>query len=288
MALWDKIGSSGDVEDRRGMNTGGIALTSVSGLVIFLLFAFLGGGSSSNGSVLEQVLNQAGTPQTDSSQQSTEFQGADQYETFTRRVLGSNNDTWQAIFQAQGKEYTNPKLVLFRQMTQSGCGVASSAVGPHYCPLDQAIYLDETFFDELQQRFGGSSGDVAQAYVIAHEAGHHVQNQLGTMDRATQAQQDNPDQANQISETLELQADCYAGIWMNSISAEGILEPGEIKQALSAAAAVGDDHIQKTQTGTTNPETWTHGSSEQRVKWFTAGYNTGKLSSCDTFGSSGI
>lgn len=285
MAVWDKIGSSGDVEDRRGMGTGGIALTGVSGLIIFLLFAFLGGGSSSNGSVLEQVLNQAGAPQADSSQQSADFQGADEYETFTKRVLGSNNDTWAAIFQAQGKTYENPKLVLFRQITQSGCGVASSAAGPHYCPLDQTIYLDETFFEELQRRFGGSSGDVAQAYVLAHEAGHHVQNQLGTMDQAMQAQQGNPDQANAISEALELQADCYAGIWMNSISAEGIIEQEEIKQALSAAAAVGDDHIQKTQTGTTNPETWTHGSSEQRVKWFTTGYNTGKLASCDTFGS---
>lgn len=282
MAVWDKIGSSGDVEDRRGMGTGGIALTGVSGLVIFLLFAFLGGGTSSDGSVLEQVLNQAAAPQT-TSEQSTEFQGADEYETFTKRVLGSNNDTWAAIFQAQGNTYANPKLVLFRQMTQSACGVASSAMGPHYCPIDQTIYLDETFFDELQRRFGGSSGDVAQAYVIAHEAGHHVQNQLGTMDQAVQAQQSDPEQANVYSTALELQADCYAGIWMNSISAEGILEPGEIKQAIDAASAVGDDHIQKTQTGTTNPETWTHGSSEQRVKWFNTGYSTGKVSSCNTF-----
>lgn len=283
MALWDKIGSSGDVEDRRGMGTGGIAITSVGGLILFLAFAFLGGGTGQNGSVLEQILGQVAEQQPPTTSQPAEFQGADQYETFTKKVLGSNNDTWQAILAVQGVEYTPPKLVLFRDLTQSACGAASSAVGPHYCPYDQTIYMDETFFDELQRRFGGSSGDVAQAYVISHEVGHHVQNQLGTMEQVTQAQQDNPDQANALSEALELQADCYAGIWMHSLSAEGILQSGEIKQALSAATAVGDDHIQKTETGTTNPETWTHGSSAQRTQWFTTGYNTGKLTSCNTF-----
>lgn len=283
MALWDKIGSSGDVEDRRGMGTGGIAVTSIGGLILFLAFAFLGGGTGQNGSVLEQILGQVAEQQPTTTSQPAEFQGADQYETFTKKVLGSNNDTWQAILAVQGVEYTPPKLVLFRDLTQSACGAASSAVGPHYCPYDQTIYMDETFFDELQRRFGGSSGDVAQAYVISHEVGHHVQNQLGTMEQVTQAQQDNPDQANALSEALELQADCYAGIWMHSLSAEGILQSGEIKQALSAAAAVGDDHIQKTETGTTNPETWTHGSSAQRTKWFTTGYNTGKMASCNTF-----
>lgn len=283
MALWDKIGSSGDVEDRRGMGTGGIAVTSIGGLILFLAFAFLGGGTGQNGSVLEQILGQVAEQQPTTTSQPAEFQGADQYETFTKKVLGSNNDTWQAILAVQGVEYTPPKLVLFRDLTQSACGAASSAVGPHYCPYDQTIYMDETFFDELQRRFGGSSGDVAQAYVISHEVGHHVQNQLGTMEQVTQAQQDNPDQANALSEALELQADCYAGIWMHSLSAEGILQSGEIKQALSAAAAVGDDHIQKTETGTTNPETWTHGSSAQRTQWFTTGYNTGKLTSCNTF-----
>ncbi|MFZ1248725.1 MAG: neutral zinc metallopeptidase [Candidatus Saccharimonadales bacterium] len=284
MALWDKLQGSGNVEDRRGMGTGGIALTGVGGLILFLAFAFLGGGTGDNGSVLEQVLNQVATQQSSQSvEQPAEFQGADKYETFTRKVLGSNNQIWSEIFLAQSKQYQDPKLILFRQATQSGCGIASSAMGPHYCPLDQTVYLDETFFDELQKRYGGSSGDVAQAYVIAHEAGHHVQNQLGTMDQVMQAQQDNPDQANALSEALELQADCYAGIWMNSLSSSGILQAGEIEQALSAAAAVGDDHIQKTETGTTNPETWTHGSSAQRVKWFKAGYATGKVTSCNTF-----
>ncbi len=285
MALWDKIGSSGDVEDRRGMGAGGIALTGVGGLILFLAFAFLGGGTGENGSMLEQILGQVANQQTSqTSEQPAEFQGADQYETFTSKVLGSNNDTWQGIFAAQQRNYTSPKLVLFRQATQSACGYASSAVGPHYCPYDQTIYMDETFFDELQQRFGGSSGDVAQAYVISHEVGHHVQNLSGTMEQVQAAQQENPEAANDLSVRLELQADCYAGIWARSISQLGVFENDqEIKEALSAAAAVGDDHVQETTQGRSNPETWTHGSSAQRVKWFTTGYNTGQAASCNTF-----
>lgn len=283
MAKWDDIESSGDVEDRRGMSPGGIAISGVGGLILFLAFMFLGGGQDA--SVLEQILGQAAQQQAGTSQttQPDEFKGADKYETFTSKVLGSNNDTWSGIFSALGRQYASPKLVLFRQLTQSGCGVASTSVGPHYCPEDQTIYLDETFFDELQKRFGGSSGDVAQAYVIAHEAGHHVQNQLGDMARIMDAQQTDPENANKYSEALELQADCYAGIWMNSLSSEGILRDGEIEQALSAAAAVGDDHIQRSTTGSVNPETWTHGSSEQRVKWFKDGYTSGKVESCKTF-----
>ncbi len=281
MALWDKIGSSGDVEDRRGMGSSGIALTGVSGIIIFLAFMFLGGQDTG---MLEQVLNQTQSGSTQSSEQPAEFQGADQYETFTRKVLGSNNDTWQGIFAAQGKDYTPPKLVLFRQATQSGCGFASSAVGPHYCPEDQTIYLDETFFDELQKRFGGSSGDVAQAYVISHEVGHHVQNLTGTMEQIQTQQQENPELANDLSVRLELQADCYAGVWARSISQLGVFESEqEIKEALSAAAAVGDDHVQETIQGRSSPESWTHGSSEQRVKWFSTGYDTGRAASCDTF-----
>lgn len=247
MALWDKIGSSGDVEDRRGMGSGGIALTGVGGLIVFLLFAFMGAGTGQDGSVLEQILGQVANQQSSQSvEQPAEFQGADEYETFTRKVLGSNNDTWQGIFAAQGATYTAPKLVLFRQLTQSACGAASSAVGPHYCPFDQTIYMDETFFDELQKRFGGSSGDVAQAYVISHEVGHHVQNVSGTMEQVQAAQQENPEAANDLSVRLELQADCYAGVWARSISQLGVFESDqEIKEALSAAAAVGDDRIDR-------------------------------------------
>ncbi|MDQ5963738.1 MAG: Neutral zinc metallopeptidase [Patescibacteria group bacterium] len=283
MARWDDLQGSGNVEDRRGMSPGGMVISGVGGLLLFLAFMFLGGGD--NGSILEQILGQAaqqqGTQQT--TEQPDEFKGADQYETFVSRVLGSNNQIWSGIFSAMGQQYTEPKLVLFRDATQSACGYASSAVGPHYCPNDQTVYLDETFFSELQKRFGGSSGDVAQAYVISHEVGHHVQNQLGDMEKIMAAQQEDPDNANKYSAALELQADCYAGIWMNSLSSGGILAPGEIEQALSAAAAVGDDRIQKSTTGSVNPETWTHGSSKQRVEWFTKGYSTGRVADCKTF-----
>lgn len=282
MAFWDKIGSSGDVEDRRGMSGGGLAVSGVTGLVLFLAFMFLGGQDTT---VLDQILGQVAQQQTgQSTEQPPEFQGADDYEVFASKVLGSNNDMWTGIFGAQGAAYQTPKLVLFRKASQSGCGVATSAVGPHYCPSDQTIYLDETFFDELQKQFGGSSGDVAQAYVIAHEAAHHVQNLTGTMDRVAEAQQQGAIDANQLSVALELQADCYAGIWARSISALGVFENDqEIKEALSAAAAVGDDHVQETIQGRVTPENWTHGSSEQRMSWFNKGYKAGSVAQCNTF-----
>lgn len=283
MALWDKIDSSGNVEDRRGMGSGGIVVSGVAGLVLFLAFMFLGGQDNS---VLDQVLSDLAGQQTTNQQaeQTGPFAGADDYEVFASRVLGSYNNTFGGVFSALGKEYVPPKLVLFRAATQSGCGFASSAVGPHYCPLDQTIYMDETFFDELQKRFGADNGDVAQAYVIAHEASHHVQNQMGTMDQVLQSQQSGSEDANDLSVRLELQADCYAGIWANSVAQLGVFESSdEIKEALNAAAAVGDDHVQQQITGTTNPETWTHGSSEQRVKWFTTGYKTGRVAACNTF-----
>ena len=162
--------------------------------------------------------------------------------------------------------------MLFRGATRSQCGVASSQVGPHYCPIDQTIYLDETFFDELRQRFGGSSGEVAQAYVIAHEVGHHVQNQLGVLAENQNSQKG--------SIAIELQADCYAGVWAYSQARNGVFENGEIQQAMSAAEAVGDDNIQEKTEGRVTPENWTHGSSEQRVNAFTAGYETGNPGQC--------
>lgn len=280
MALWDKIGSSGSVEDRRGMSTGGIAVSGVTGLILFLAMMFLGGQDNTMlDQVLNQVVQQQGTTQT--ADQPTQFDGADDYEVFTSKVLGSNNDVWSGIFTASGQQYTPPKLVLFRQATQSGCGFASSAVGPHYCPEDQTIYLDETFFDELQKRFGGSSGDVAQAYVISHEVGHHVQNLKGDMDQMMQAQQMGGDEANQLSVALELQADCYAGVWASSLRDLGVFESdNEIQEAISAAESVGDDRIQEKMTGSVNPESWTHGSSAQRVSAFKTGYTTGDAAQC--------
>jgi uncharacterized protein len=167
-------------------------------------------------------------------------------------------------------------------LTTSACGNASSAVGPHYCPLDRTIYLDETFFDELTRRFGAEGGDVAEAYVIAHEVAHHAQNELGIMDQVNKAAQSNEESANDLSVGIELQADCFAGLWANSIKDLGVFMPGEIKEALDAAAAVGDDRIQERVTGHINPESWTHGSSEQRVTWFNRGFETGNLANCNT------
>lgn len=206
----------------------------------------------------------------------TQFAGKDSYETFAATVLGSTNDLWQQVFAQNGMEYRAPKLVLFRGETDSDCGVASSQSGPHYCPVDETIYLDETFFDNIYARLDGPKGDVAQAYVIAHEAGHHAQKLLGIMDKV-------PSNSNEASVRLELQADCFAGLWAYSIRDIGVFENGEINEAIQAAEAVGDDHIQEVTTGSVHPETWTHGSSAQRVNWFNRGYISGDISQCNTF-----
>jgi predicted metalloprotease len=281
MALWDKISSRGDVEDRRSMAPvavgGGLGL---GGIALLFVINMLSGGTT--GDFLNQLQNvPIQQQQTQLSQ--GEFTGNDTYTTFASEVLGSNNDMWTQVFAKSGKTYTPPKLVLFRQSTDSACGGATSDEGPHYCPNDQTIYLDETFFDEFAQRFGASKGDVAQAYVIAHEAGHHAQDELGIMQQEEQAVSSHPDEENQMSMKLELQADCFSGLWLNSIKDRGILQPGEIHEAMDEAQAVGDDHIQNVQEGKTNPESWTHGSSAERVSCFDKGYNDGTLSACDTF-----
>ncbi len=249
----------------------------IGGVVLYLLFTYLSGGSVGNALIelgSSQIQNQT--------QYSTQdFEGADSYETFASTVVGSSNDMWQKIFADLGKTYTPPKLVLFRGGTQSACGGAYSEVGPHYCPLDQTIYLDETFFEEVAKRLGANTGDVAEAYVIAHEAGHHAQEELGIMDQVNQSATD--EIANDLSVKLELQADCFAGLWAYSIKDLGIFEQGEINEAIDEAKAVGDDHIQEVETGRINPEAWTHGSSAERVTWFNRGYLTGSLAECNTF-----
>lgn len=268
MADWTKITSRGQVEDRRSMRPAAIGGIGLTGVLLLLGINFLLGGNPID------MLNQLQTLPTDQvqTQDNQQYAGNDSYEQFVSTVLGSNNDIWRSNFQKLGKQYTEPKLVLFRSATESACGYTSSQVGPHYCPLDETIYLDETFFQELTNRFGAKGGDVAQAYVIAHEVGHHVQNQLGLL-----ADSQN---SNQQSIRTELQADCFAGIWANSLKDKNILQPGEIQEAMDAAAAVGDDRIQKIETGQVNPETWTHGSSEQRLSSFDTGYTTGSVSAC--------
>lgn len=269
MADWGKIFSRGDVQDRRGSGLaigGGLGAAAV---IVTLIFNVITGGQININDLLNVI--PAGTQ---SNLTSSDFEGADQYEVFASTVLGSTNDYWNAQFASSNQTYTEPTLVLFRSATQSACGFATSDVGPHYCPADQTIYIDETFFAELQQRFQAKGGDVAEAYVIAHEVGHHVQHQLGVLEQASQ----NGTQASAIA--VELQADCYAGAWANSIAHLGVFEPNEINEAIDAAAAVGDDRIQQSVNGQVSPETWTHGSSEDRVKWFTTGYDSGDPAVC--------
>jgi predicted metalloprotease len=244
---------------------GGLSLT---GVALLLLFNYLSGGDL--GDIVNQI-NYAPSAY-DQSEQSQEYAGQDEYEVFASTVLGSNNDLWQQIFSQNNQTYAPPKLVLFRTATNSGCGTATSQVGPHYCPVDSTIYLDETFFDELTNRLGAQGGDVAEAYVISHEVGHHAQNELGIIAQAQNS--------NESSIQVELQADCFAGLWAYSIRDKQVFQPGEIQEAMDAAAAVGDDRIQEKVTGQINPETWTHGSSQQRVTAFNTGYQTGDFSRC--------
>ncbi len=270
MAKWGKISSRGNVQDRRGSKLafgGGVSAVVV---IITILFNIATGGQVNVSDLLSLV-----PAESQNSLTSKDFEGADQYEVFASTVLGSTDDYWKKQFTISGQTYKEPSLVLFRSATQSGCGLASSDVGPHYCPADQTIYIDETFFVELQQRFQAKGGDVAEAYVIAHEVGHHVQSQLGALVKAQQS----GTQSSAIA--VELQADCYAGAWANSISNLGIFESNEINEAIDAAAAVGDDRIQQSVNGQVSPETWTHGSSADRVKWFTAGYKSDTPKVCE-------
>jgi uncharacterized protein len=197
-------------------------------------------------------------------------------------VLDDAQKTWAQILTAQGVQYRHAKLDLFRDSIDSACGMAQSATGPFYCPEDEKVYIDLGFYDELKQRFG-APGDFAEAYVLAHELGHHVQKLLGIEARVRAAQQQNPGSANQLSVRLELQADCLAGVWGHSTQQRNILEAGDVEQGLNAAAAVGDDRLQRMSSGRVNPESFTHGSSAQRVQWFQRGFQDGDISSCNTF-----
>jgi len=203
---------------------------------------------------------------------------------FVSFVLDDAQSTWDRLFRDRGQTYQHAKLVLFRDAIQSACGFAEAATGPFYCPGDQRVYIDLGFYDELQQRFG-APGDFAQAYVLAHELGHHVQRLLGTEARVRETQERRPDQANELSVRLELQADCYAGVWGHETAQRQILEAGDVDEGLAAAAAVGDDRIQRMSGQGVHPEGFTHGSSEQRAGWFRRGLESGRPEDCDTFKS---
>jgi hypothetical protein len=203
---------------------------------------------------------------------------------FVAAILGSTEDVWGALFQASGETYRQPTLVLFSGATQSGCGMGQSAMGPFYCPSDEKVYIDLSFYEDLRSRFQ-APGDFAQAYVIAHEVGHHVQKLLGVSDRVHQlAQRSSEAEANALSVRMELQADCYAGLWASRAEqARPMLEAGDVEEALTAASAIGDDRLQRQSQGTVVPESFTHGTSAQRVRWFRQGLRTGSVKSCDTF-----
>ena len=284
---WTPGGMSSDVEDRRsegggggGFGFGGGGGLGIGGIVILLIISLItgrnylsgmfGGGSSQP------------TAQVEQSQQVQSGGAADRDAQLISFVLDDTQKTWTKIFDDDGKRYRHAKLVLFRNATYSGCGQAQSATGPFYCPSDEKVYIDLGFWDELRQ-FGGSTADFAQGYVIAHEIGHHIQKLLGTEARVQQMMQSQPGQKNHLSVEVELQADCFAGVWAHSTEQRGIVHPDDVTEALKAAAAVGDDHLQKMQRGTVSPESFTHGSSAERERWFNRGLAQGTVDACNTF-----
>jgi predicted metalloprotease len=284
---WDDFRSSGNIEDRRGMGGGavgglGLGTVLVLGLVGWVLGidprVLIGGAEIVTGGrsgYEQQQTAPTGTPN-------------DEMGRFVAAVLGDTEDRWKEIFQQAGNSYREPRLVMFSGVTSSACGHAQSAMGPFYCPVDQRVYLDTSFFRDLEQRFRGCNGkscQFAQAYVIAHEIGHHVQNQLGILAKVRQAQQGlDRTSANRLQVRVELQADCFAGMWANRAQAKwNFIEAGDVEAALQTAAAIGDDRLQKQSQGRVVPDAFTHGSSEQRVRWFTTGLNGGSLAACNTF-----
>ncbi|MGE8672024.1 MAG: neutral zinc metallopeptidase, partial [Achromobacter kerstersii] len=228
-----------------------------------------------------------GPPETQQQAPATRPPVNDPQARFVAKVLGETEDTWSAIFQKDlNRQYVAPKLVLFRGATPTACGTGQTAMGPFYCPGDSKVYIDLAFFDELQNRFK-APGDFAQAYVIAHEVGHHVQHLLGISDQVDQLRRRNPAQANALSVRIELQADCFAGLWaQRANAARNILEGGDVEEALAAATAIGDDRLQKQTQGYAVPDSFTHGSSAQRVRWFKRGLDSGNIKQCDTFSAS--
>ena len=277
--LWENGRRSENVEDRRGIGVGGIASGGVGVVVIALIAMFFGVDP-------RVILQEAGQgPAPSGQQQAVPVDPVqDKLKEFVSVVLADTEDTWGEIFQRGGSTYEKPKLVLFTGAVRSACGLAQSAVGPFYCPGDRKVFIDLEFYKMLEKRFG-APGEFAKAYVLAHEVGHHVQNLLGISGKVHAAmERSSRERANQLSVRQELQADCYAGIWANHANrSRHILEAGDVESGLNAAAAIGDDRLQKQAQGYVAPESFTHGSSAQRVQWFRRGLESGELSACDTF-----
>jgi len=275
---WQRGYQSSNVEDRRGsgggrmpggrLGIGAFVILLILSLVFKRDFLSLAGGLGGDASTMDSGGEIASTPAEDSTKQFVSF------------VLDDAQQTWSAIFSTNNAQYEDARLILFRDGVQSACGFAESATGPFYCPGDSQVYIDLGFYDELRDRFG-APGDFAEAYVLAHEIGHHVQRLLGTEAEVRRAQQRNPERANQYSVALELQADCYAGVWAHAAQARGLLEVGDIEEGLGAAAAVGDDRIQRMGGGFVNPDAFTHGSAAERTAWFTRGFESGDPGRCE-------
>lgn len=272
---------SSNVEDRRGIRFGRAGGIGIGTIVLALVAIYFG----QDPTVLLQGMQGQGTAQQEQVPY-RESAAEGEARVLVSKVLADTEDTWGAIFAAAGRTYEEPKLVLFSQGVETSCGFAQSNVGPFYCPADHKVYIDLTFYDELQNRFG-APGDFAQAYVVAHEIGHHVQTLLGISERNQAARQNaSPAQANALSVRQELQADCFAGIWAhNANQSRQILESGDIEEGLNAASAIGDDRLSQ---GRASPESFTHGTSEQRVRWFKRGLDSGSLDQCDTFGATSL
>ncbi|PTT13256.1 metalloprotease [Flavobacterium sp. HMWF030] len=278
---WKGTRESDNVEDRRGMSSGGKTIVGggIIGIIILLVNVF--GGE--NAQMITPILEQMQGSQSNQTETAAPLSKEDEeMGHFVRSVLAKTEDTWDKVFAEQGLTYKKPKLVLFKGSVNTACGGASSASGPFYCPGDQIVYMDLDFFEELKTKFGAKGGDFAIAYVIAHEIGHHIQTLLGTSAKMRQAQEGKSEaQANKLSVALELQADFYAGVWAHDN--QQILEAGDIEEALSAANAVGDDAIQSKMQGHVVPDSFTHGTSEQRMYWFKKGFKTGDINQGNTF-----
>jgi predicted metalloprotease len=279
---WAGREESGNVEDRRGMGGGGMRMGlpvggGIGGVVLLLLYSALTGQNPLD------LIGGSGGDSGYSEPGPSAPPATDQQTRFMRVVLKDTEDTWTTIFRSNGQRYEEPTLVLFSGETNTACGLGESAMGPFYCPGDRKVYLDTSFFEELDERFG-APGDFAQAYVIAHEIGHHVQNLLGLSERVQGARQHaSRAEGNALSVRLELQADCYAGVWGHYAAQHDLLDPGDAEEGLRAAASIGDDRLQRQAQGRVVPESFTHGSSEQRVSWLKRGLESGQIQSCDTF-----
>ena len=276
---WQGERQSSNIEDRRGIGGGKIAIGGLGGVILLVLAVIFGADPRQ---LLEQVPQESDRTQTTRSVNPEE----EELKQFVAVVLAQTEDAWSDIFRQMGREYRKPTLVLFTDQVDSGCGLAGAAVGPFYCPRDEKLYIDLSFFRELRTRFR-APGDFAIAYVVAHEVGHHVQKLLGTMARVDSARRRmSEDQANRVSVRLELQADFLAGVWAHYAQNRGIVEPGDVEEALGAASAVGDDRLQREGQGYVVPDSFTHGTSEQRARWFRKGLETGDVREGDTFSAS--